>query len=183
MALVTRISRLFKADFHAVLDQIEEPGQLLRQAIRDMQDEIAIAEQRLSNRVAEQRSLEARCADVRLALADLDEQLDLCFRSGKEDLARSLIRKKLETGRILKQFVSRIEANQRHLAEQSRVIEENRTTLEGLRQKAEVFAHRNTIGQGDPVSTDGAWFARELSVGDDEVEVAFLQEKARRSES
>ena len=37
MALVTRLSRLFQADFHAVLDRIEEPDLQLRQAVREMQ--------------------------------------------------------------------------------------------------------------------------------------------------
>jgi phage shock protein A len=38
MALINRISRLFKADFHAVLDQIEEPEGLLKQAIPSKAD-------------------------------------------------------------------------------------------------------------------------------------------------
>ena len=37
MALITRISRLFTADFHAVLDRIEEPDVLLKHAIREME--------------------------------------------------------------------------------------------------------------------------------------------------
>ena len=37
MALVTRLTRLFQADFHAVLDRIEEPDLQLRQAVREMQ--------------------------------------------------------------------------------------------------------------------------------------------------
>ena len=48
MVLINRISRLFKADFHAVLDRIEEPEQLLKQAIRDMEDDLANTEQRIS---------------------------------------------------------------------------------------------------------------------------------------
>ena len=40
MALINRVSRLFKADFHAVLDQLEEPEQILKQAIRDMEDDM-----------------------------------------------------------------------------------------------------------------------------------------------
>ena len=40
MALINRVTRLFKADIHAVLDQIEEPEQLLRQAVRDMEEEL-----------------------------------------------------------------------------------------------------------------------------------------------
>ncbi len=40
MALITRVSRLFQADFHAVLDRIEEPEVLLRQAVREMEEEL-----------------------------------------------------------------------------------------------------------------------------------------------
>jgi phage shock protein A len=36
MALITRVSRLFRADVNAVLDRIEEPASLLRQAVLDM---------------------------------------------------------------------------------------------------------------------------------------------------
>ena len=48
MALINRISRLFKADFHAVLDHIEEPEALLKQAIRDMEDDLAKTKQRIN---------------------------------------------------------------------------------------------------------------------------------------
>ena len=40
MALISRVSRLFTADVHAVLDRIEEPEVLLKQAIREMEDEV-----------------------------------------------------------------------------------------------------------------------------------------------
>ena len=41
MALITRVSRLFQADLHAVLDRIEEPEVLLKQAVREMEEELA----------------------------------------------------------------------------------------------------------------------------------------------
>ena len=44
MALITRVSRLLRADVHAVLDRLEEPDVLLQQAIRDMEE--VVAEQR-----------------------------------------------------------------------------------------------------------------------------------------
>ena len=46
MVLISRISRLFRADLHAVLDRIEEPEALLRQAIREMEELLAQDEQR-----------------------------------------------------------------------------------------------------------------------------------------
>ena len=69
MALINRISRLFKSDFHAVLDQIEEPEQLLKQAIRDMEDELASAEQRIALCAHDQDSLSARKNELESAMA------------------------------------------------------------------------------------------------------------------
>ena len=48
MALINRVTQLFKADFHAVLDRIEEPEQLLRQSIRDMEDVLLAADRPLA---------------------------------------------------------------------------------------------------------------------------------------
>jgi len=188
MALINRVSRLFKADFHAVLDQIEEPEQLLKQAIRDMEDDLASTEQRIKVCAYEQEALSVRKSELENALAEIDEQVDICFEANKDDLARNLIRKKLETGQLLKRLCVKHTANEKYLVDQGAMLEENRTTLEGLRQKAELFAQRapctsNPDPEFDPAFDDIAWMAREMTVGDDEVEVAFLREKNLRGAS
>ena len=73
-------------------------------------------------------------------------------------------------------------ASEKYLTEQCAMLDENRATLEGLRQKAELFAQRVPAG-GASEFDDIAWMARELRVGDDEVEVAFLREKTARGQS
>jgi phage shock protein A len=184
MALVNRISRLVKADFHAVLDQIEEPEQLLKQAIRDMEDELADTEQRIKLCAIDQEGLHVRKSELEKTIAEVDGQLDLCFESKKEDLAKNQIRKKLEAERILKRLQSKFDANERYLEGQRAALDENRATLESLRQKAELFAQR-APSQTDGTSEfdDVAWMAREMNVSDDEVEIAFLREKSARSAS
>lgn len=183
MALINRVSRLFKADFNAVLDQIEEPEQLLKQAIRDMEDELAATEQRIAQCAFDQDALGIRRNEIQSSASDIDAQLDLCFESGKDDLAKGLIRKKLEAERILKRLNSKYDANDAFLTEQRKRLEENRNTLDGLRQKAELFAqHAPTHASGSEFD-DTAWVAREMTVGDDEVEIAYLREKAARSSS
>ena len=184
MALINRVSRLFKADFHAVLDQIEEPEQLLKQAIRDMEDDLANTEQRIVLCAHDQEALSVRKSELENTLVEIDEQLDLCFESKKDELARSLVRKKLEAERLLKRLTAKYVANEKYLDEQRTLLEDNRTTLEGLRQKAELFAQRVPAhSDGGSEFDDIAWMAREMTVGDDEVEIAYLREVSLRSTS
>lgn len=184
MVLVNRIARLFKADFHAVLDQLEEPEQLLRQAIRDMEEELGNAEQRISAFTHQQDNLSARIGELEAALTDLDTQLDLCFRTGKDELAKKTIRRKLEAERLLKRFEANRSANDKTLAEQRALFEDNSTVLEGLRQKAELFARRSPVQAGpDKNADDMAWLTRQMSVSDEDVEIAWLREKDSRSAS
>ena len=183
MALINRVTRLFKADFHAVLDQIEEPEALLKQAIRDMEDDLAAAEQRIAACTHDQGALSVRKTELEAAIADFDSQLDLCFESGKDDLAKSLIKKKLEAERLLKRVSARHEANENYLDEQRKLLDDNSRTLESLKQKAELFAQRTTRQSNGSEFDDIAWMAREMTVGDDEVEIAYLREKSLRSAS
>ncbi len=184
MALINRISRLFKADFHAVLDQIEEPEQLLKQAVRDMEDELASTEQRISLCANDQEALSVRRNELENAITEIKAQLDLCFESEKDDLAKNLIRKRLEAERLLKRLNAKHDANAKYLDEQRTMLDENSATLASLRQKAELFAHRAPAHTGGGSEFDDiAWMAREMTVGDDEVEIAYLREKSLRSAS
>jgi phage shock protein A len=184
MALINRISRLFKADFHAVLDQIEEPEALLKQAIRDMEDDLSSTEQRVALCAHDQEALVIRKSELGDAVADFDAKLDLCFESDKDDLAKNLIRKRLEAERLLKQLNTKHAANAKYLVEQRTMLEQNSAALESLRQKAELFAERAPIQvDGSSKFDDIAWMAREMTVGDDEVEIAYLREKNLRSAS
>lgn len=184
MALINRISRLFKADFHAVLDQIEEPEALLKQAIRDMEDNLASTEQRINLCAHDQDALTLRKAELESSGADFEAQLDLCFESDKDELAKTIIRKKLEAERLLKRLNAKHLANARFLNEQRGLSEQNNATLESMRQKAELFAQRSSArSDGSSEFDDISSMAREMTVGDDEVEIAYLRERNLRSAS
>ena len=184
MALINRISRLFKADFHAVLDQIEEPETLLKQAIRDMEDDMASTEQRIALCVHDQEELSVRKGELEDAVTEFEVKLDLCFESDKDDLAKTFIRKRLEAERFLKRLNANHVANAKYLSEQGTMLEQNSATLESLRQKAELFAQRAPVHADRSSEFDEmAWMSREMSVGDDEVEIAYLREKSLRRAS
>lgn len=177
MALIHRISRLFKADVNAVLDRIEEPELLLKQAIRDMEDELTSAEQRIAQGVRDQEVLTERQRDLKSTINDITKQLDLCFDSNKEELARRQIRKRLEAEQLLKHVDAQYDRNQSTLDSQRATLQEHRATLESLRQKAELFATSACKEVGDTERSQN------IAISDDEVEIEFLREQTTRAAS
>ena len=181
MTLIARISRLFKADFHAVLDQVEEPRLLLQQAIREMEEELHAGELRWREMAVEREGLNTRQQTLQRAVTDMDEELDLCFDDGKSELAREIIKRKLQIHYALQQVAARLEAVEKALQESKKALANNRASLESARQKAELFRgpepHRESSNTS---ASDRQWAAGEFAVTDSDIEVAFLREKKRR---
>ena len=178
MALITRVTRLFRADLHAVLDRIEEPDVLLKQAVREMEEALSRDEQRLRGLTQERGQLAAREADLDRSLGEIDEELDICFASDKDDLARALIKRKLEAERLRKLVARKREALDASLSGLRERVGENRARLEAMRQKAELLAEED-----DSRRPDDPWLAPDISVRDEDVEVAYLREKQKRGRS
>ena len=174
MALINRMSRLFTADVHAVLDRIEEPDVLLKHAVREMEEELARGEHRVRVLGHELETLGERQRKTEAILAELGSQLDVCFESGNEELARKVIKRKLETERLERNVVERREALAKELAALRAAVEEQREQLDVMRQKAELLA--STTSGDDLRSGD-------FAIGDAEVEVAFLRERQKRQRS
>ena len=176
MALISRVTRLFRADFHAVLDRVEEPDILLRQAIREMEEDLARDQQAYKRHEHEREQLTRRESEFQRLARSLVEELDVCFAADKEDLARALMRRKLETERSLQLLVRRREALATRLSGLARRLEENRSRYESMRQKAELFDQRNR----DADALD-AWSDIDVRVREEDVEVALLKERQRRA--
>jgi phage shock protein A len=176
MALINRMARLFTADVHAVLDRMEEPDVLLKHAIREMEEELASGEQRVRSLEHERAALAERHDKIQAALAELAEQLDVCFGNGTDELARKVVKRKLETERLERHISDRRTAVDKQLAQRRAATSEQREQLDVLRQKAELLTNA-------PASGGDEWGRTELAVGDAEVEVAYLRERAKRRPS
>jgi phage shock protein A len=183
MAIINRMSRLFTADVHAVLDRIEEPDVLLKHAVREMEEELARHEQRLRALELEERTLGERQRKCEAALAEIAEQLDVCFANGNEDLARKVIKRRLETERMTRFVGERRATIGKELAEQRLRVSERREQLDVMRQKAELLA-ATTAGDDWGNAEFDPWKSPQGgAVSDAEVEVALLRERQKRQPS
>jgi phage shock protein A len=175
MALITRVSRLFQADLHDVLDRIEEPVVLLRQAIREMGEALAQDERRFKAMSREHGQLITRETELEHSLQEMEEQLDICFDTKNNDLARTLIRRKLETQRYRKFLYRKKDSLEKTLSSLKGRLGENRERLDSMRQKAELMAEDKP-----PEQSEDNWASPDFTVRDEDVEVAYLREKQNR---
>ena len=169
MALVNRISRIFTADLHAVLDRIEEPDVLLAQSIREMADAVAADERRLAAVKERRQQCQRDLTAANARLAEFDRELDLCLGSGQDDLARSVIRKKLAESRAAASLTRSAKEADEAIAELTAVLDERRRDLEEITQQAEVVRRDRPVPSVDYEA-----------VSDNDVEIALLAEKERR---
>ncbi len=176
MALINRITKLFQADINAVLDRIEEPELLLKQAIREMQEDLFQSEKQISIMEVEQTKLAATETRLKKSVAGIKQELDLCFASEKHELARSLIKRRLETERFCEQLADKRKHGQQSIIEFKARYEENLMQLESMQQKAEVL-----ITETEPDTCKRNWDLPNAVVSADDIEIAFLNEQQRRA--
>lgn len=178
MALITRLTRLFQADFHAVLDSIEEPDIQLKQAIREMTFELQQEQQALALIEHESEQLATLLVDLEQKLVSFDDELDICFDAKKDDLARDLIRRKLESEATRAEAISRSRQTQVSIEKRQKSISEHQQQLDNMKQKMAFLVDDNkhdlpgcgSVGTGSTVRNE-------------EIEIAFLREKQQRAKS
>jgi phage shock protein A len=177
MTLLTRMSRLFKADVHGLLDRLEAPDAVLRQAVREMEEEIARREARAAAARADADRAEQRRERVAKETGELAAKLELCLTSGKDELARTVVRRKLETERLLQALTARRDESTALAQRLDREIDDCKERLGDIKRRMELFLE-------DPAeAAAGDERERPLSmpVTDDDVEIALLRERELRA--
>ncbi len=178
MALISRLSQLFKADMHAVLDRIEAPDVLLNQAIREMEEAHSGDRARFELLSDERQQLRKREERLRESLKATEEELDLAFGSGDEALLRSVMRRKLERLNDQNLLQARSEMLGEALQELERQLGDQAQRLEEMRRKSQLLS-RDCCGSSSQI----AMVANGTGVSEQAVELALLREKARRNTS
>lgn len=181
MTVLKRVGRLLKADIHGILDCLEEPEAIARQALREMREEIERCEKELKSRQAEVERSAQRIEQIQSDLRSCEEQLELCFEEGNESLAKSIVRKRLEYQRSLKTLQEAQERAQQGSAAKKKQIEDYRQRLQRVEQKLELLVKQERVRKEyfeETIFRDSC-----ESVSEEEVEIAFMKEKRRHHSS
>ena len=171
MAIINRLARLFKADFHAVLDHIEEPELQLKQSIREMDEQLQTHQSDIRRLTLKSDEFSKRKMNAQTLLEKTNREITVCLEGGNDGLAKGLIRRKLETKAIIHSLNNEIENIKTQIDILKKESDEFSSVLNNMQQKAALMTSQ-------PVSSKvtGDDF---LQVNDSDVEIALLHEKQR----
>lgn len=136
MGIMTRLTRLFKADLHGVMDQLEDKELLLRHYLREMESNLQEKKGRLKLLHQEQQKREAGLAARQQEIDTLERDLQLALRKEKDEIARLLIRKLRLQQREHMHLNQQLEALRREHRSLATILEEQGVRYETLKVKA-----------------------------------------------
>jgi phage shock protein A len=177
MGILTRMLRLFKADMHGVMDELEDQGLLLKQHLREMEDYLTQREAALQNLQSAQQKTQTELARVTEKCTMLERDLTVALNKSRDDIARPLIRQ-LQS---LRRFEARLKL---HLDTTAEDIAHAREELDRRRgQYAQIQLEAHAYLQSAPQPDAEGWTAftgrvwESMEPTQEEIEIELLQRK------
>ncbi len=185
MALIHRIQRLLRADIHAILDTVEEPEAVLKQAIREMQEALDVKRADWQRRHRILAALATHQQSLQGDLEKAEEDLRLSLDEENEELARKTLARKLSLRKRLKSVQTRAAALAETCRRQEAEIANQQTELDGIIEKARGFVQITPEDSPAAVADSILDFnatagARPGEVPADELELEWLRLKRER---
>ena len=112
-----RISDVLAANLNDLIDRVEDPERMVKQIIREMEDNIRIAEEGVIEAMASEKQLQKDLEHQRQQAATWRQRAEEALRADQDDLARAALTRKKEHDQIITTLEPAWEAAQ-HTSEQ-----------------------------------------------------------------
>ena len=177
MGIMTRFMRLCKADIHGVMDQLEDKGLLLKQYLRDMEEELGQKEARLKKLVVSRDKPQQDHDKYSGECEKLDKDIESAIQKGKDDFARLLIMKLKPMATHRDELDRHIQNLGREITQFHELIEEQRLQYEQLELRAKEHLHREERHKWEKTIATTIPSAPSREPTEEEVELELLKRK------
>jgi phage shock protein A len=177
MGIMTRLTRLFKADLHGMIDRLEDQELLIRHYLREMESSLQQKKHRLELMNRTQHKLEASLANRRQEADKLEHDLTLALRKEKDEIARMLIRKQRLQQRQKEHLFKQLDALRQKQRSLAKILEEQRVRYETLKVKAASAGHAGQQGPHRAEVGDAPELGSTFALADEEIELELIRRK------
>lgn len=181
MAIMTRILRLWKADIHGVMDQLEDKELLLKQYLREMKSSLNDEEERLQRTSSIIERLKNLISECKEEIAKLEKDLELALRKDNDEIAKILIRKQRGQQRYSEEMQRKLEGLELEQAESIAILNEHRLQYETMRAKTEAYCQNKKITKDKDSFSKRHIFSGFGSLDNTEIELELMRRKEAMS--
>jgi len=137
-----RISDVLAANLNDLIDRVEDPERMAKQIIREMEENIRIAEEGVIDAIASEKQLHQDLEHHRQQSATWRQRAEEALRTDQEDLARAALTRKKEHDQIITPLESAWEAAQHTSAQLKAQLHALEAKLEEARRKRSTLVAR-----------------------------------------
>lgn len=100
MALLERVATLLRANLNDLLDKAEDPAAMLKQLLRDMENQLLQVKTQVAIAIADQHVLERKRAEHEESMNAWRRKAELALAKGDEPLARAALERSLQSEQL-----------------------------------------------------------------------------------
>ncbi len=130
MKLLQRVMTLIRANINDMLEQSEDPEQLLRQLQQDLRNQMMQVKTQVATAIAQEHKLQSRCEELTRDATQWQHKAEAAVSHSDDAQARRALQQRLDTIRLLESY-------QRQHEEQQHLIVTMRNALKQLQAKTE----------------------------------------------
>lgn len=140
MNILKRFTRMLRADVHGFLDKLEDKSLLLKQCLRDMEEELETERHLLARlRVAKEHTQE-QLVQKKTELENFEKGIETAMERGEERLARLLIRRRINTEAHIQALIRQSTALARELEKALENHERRRMRYEEIKLRTDEYS-------------------------------------------
>ncbi|MGB9443130.1 MAG: PspA/IM30 family protein [Desulfobacterales bacterium] len=177
MAILARIVKIFEADIHAVMDQLEDRGLLLKQHLRDMEEALHRKEAKLRKMTSRYHQGQKDLAGYNHQWEALDHDLTVSVRKNKDDIARMIIRKMKPLENLRNELTHHLKTVDEEMTAFNSHLQQQRLRYEQLKYRTTEYLYTSQMQQWEKDVIDPVSDAGYAAPADQEIELELLKRK------
>ena len=154
MGIMTRIIKIFKADIHGVMDQLEDQGLLLKQHLRDMEEALIHKKAILHKMITSQNQAKRDHDRAKQQYDTFERDLTVAIQKDKDDIARRLIKKMKPLANLLVELSRHVETLDEEILGYREHLDQQRLQYEQIKHRSSEYLYKAQIHHWGKNSSD-----------------------------
>ena len=177
MGIMTRVVKIFKADIHGVMDQLEDQGLLLKQHLREMQEALNHKEIKLNKMVGSRKQAQQEYDKYIQQSEALEQDLAVAIQKNKDDIARMLIRKIKPLNSLCDELADRIRSLDEEISQGKDNLDQQRLRYGQLKHRSIEFFHKTQLQERQHDLSDPFTDGKYGDLSEEETELELFKRK------